>query len=110
MWISFSATIIAFVVNQDYYKEAGKCCIISAYTAVKALSPTQESKIKDIAAKRTVREPGGLHGKGKRWQLTLTTGRIRKDAKESGISTILTIAAFIEINILNIPRGIGFYR
>lgn len=109
-WISFPAIIISFVSNQDYYKEAGKSWIISVYIVVKALYPTQESKIRDIAAKGTVKKPGELHGKGKKWPLILITGGIRKDAKSSGRSITLAITGFIEINILSIPRGTGAYR
>jgi len=97
-------------VNRDYYKEAGKLWIISAHTVARALSLTQGFKIKDIAAKRTVKKPGELHGKGKKWPLTRITGRIRKDAKLSGKSVTLTIIAFTGINILSIPKGTGFCR
>ena len=78
-------------MNRDYYKEAGKPWIISAYTAVRSFNPTQESKIKDIAAERSAREPGGLHGKGKKWLLIWITERINKGAKGSGMRDILYI-------------------
>lgn len=97
-------------MNQDYYKEAGKSWIISVYIVVKALYPTQESKIRDIAAKGTVKKPGELHGKGKKWPLTLITGRIRKDVKGSGIRSALDITRNTGIGILSIPRGTGVYR
>jgi len=93
-------------VNRDYYKEAGKPWITSAYIAARSFNPIQESKIKDIVTKRTVREPGGLHGKGKRWPLTRITGRTRKDAKGSGMRAALDIIRNIGINTLNIPKGI----
>jgi len=97
-------------MNQDYYKEAGKSWIISVHIVVKALNPTQESKIRDIAAKGTVKKPGELHGKGKKWPLTLITERIRKDAKESGIRAALDITRNTGIGILSIPGGTGVYR
>ncbi|GEM_PF-2005776 len=80
--------------------------MVSAYIAAKVLSPIQESKIKGIAAKRPVREPDGLHGKGKKWQMTLITGRIRKDAKGIGITATLDIIRNTGISILSIPKGI----
>ena len=76
----------------------------------RSFNPIQELKIKDIAGKRSVREPGGLHGKGKKWQVILITGRINKDVKESGRRTTMDIIRNIGINILSIPKGTGFCR
>ena len=81
-----------------------------AYIAARSFNPIQESKIKDIAAKRTVREPDELHGKGKKCPLTRITGRINKDVKESGRRAAMDIIRNIGINILSIPKGTGFCR
>jgi len=76
----------------------------------KALNRTPELKISDIVIMRSVGRPDELHGKGKKWQVTRIIRRIRKGAKGSGKSVTLTITAFIEINILSIPKGTGFCR
>ncbi len=58
--------------------------MVSAYTAVGALYPIQESKIKDIAAKRAVKRPGVPDGRSSRWPRIQIIKRTNKDVGKDG--------------------------